>query len=183
MESVDLRSAWKQLADEIPSANYEPDNFLKGQPYPKVTAQLGKWHISLTGADLPKGLKQTTIEALYPFDNGCEFLLCKGSGCNLIDHIGSHIKTNDPIFDQHFTIKTKDSTSTLGVLADAEFRNRLNTFKDIRLQFKKAEIQYVLEFWDSILIVDVPSLKELFHVMAEMLDRLYIQCNKPEVDA
>ncbi len=179
MTTVDIRDSYKQLAAEM-SGQYEPDNFIKGQAYPKVIVQIRKWTLTLTASDLGHGLLQTTISADYPFEFGCRFTLCQGGACFISDKIGSHIKIGDPDFDKHFHMKTKDSSILQELLSDKLLKEHLRSFKSIRLEMRKSDNAHTLEFSDGIIIVDIPGLNDLFHLLANILDKIHELNYPPE---
>lgn len=173
---------WKQLSQEI-GADFVAGQLWKGS---KVQAHVGPWTITLDTFTVSSGQSQVTYTRMRaPYVNGGGFrftIYRKGIFSDLGKVMGMQdIEVGNPDFDAAFIIKGNDEFKVRELFANRKVQELISAQPQIHLTVRDSEGWFGPKFPDDVdelyfqvdgVIKDLPRLKLLYDLFAEVLDQL-----------
>lgn len=162
-------NAWKQLSSEV-GGEFVPGGAFRPS---KVQAQIERWTVILDTYSVPSGDSNTTYTRLRSSlqnKDGLQFTLFREGLVGKLDKaLGAQdIEIGVPDFDHDFVIQGNDESKVRALLADAKIRQMIQGQRSIRLGLKGDELLFEAQG----VIRDVPRLKALFGLFAELLKQV-----------
>jgi hypothetical protein len=173
---------WKKLSDEI-GADFVAGQLWKGS---KVAAHVGPWTITLDMYTVSSGhnhVTYTRMRAPYVSGAGLRFTIYrKGVFSALGKMLGMQdIEVGDPAFDESFIIQGNDEFKVRDLFSNKKIRELIDSQPEIHLSVRDSEGWFGPKFPDDVdelafqvvwVIKDLPRLKRLYDLFAEVLDQL-----------
>jgi len=173
---------WKQLSQEI-GADFVAGELWKGS---KVQAHVGPWTITLDTHTVSSGQSQVTYTRMRaPYVNGAGFrftIYRKGIFSDLGKLMGMQdIEVCNPEFDEAFIIKGNDEFKVRELFSNRKIQELITAQPQIHLSVHDSEGWFGPKFPDDVdelyfqvvgVIKDLPRLKLLYDLFAEVLDQL-----------
>ena len=173
---------WKQLSQEI-GADYVAGSLWQGS---KVQAHVGPWVITLDSYTVSSGHSQVTYTRMRaPYVNGGGFrfsIYRKGIFSELGKLMGMQdIEVGNPEFDEAFIIKGNDEFKVRDLFGNRKIQELIAAQPQIHLTVRDSEGWFGPKFPDDVdellfqvvgVIKDLPRLKLLYDLFAEVLDQL-----------
>jgi hypothetical protein len=173
---------WKQLSQEI-GADYVAGSLWQGS---KVQAHVGPWIITLDSYTVSSGHSQVTYTRMRaPYVNGGGFrfsIYRKGIFSELGKLMGMQdIEVGNPEFDEAFIIKGNDEFKVRDLFGNRKIQELIAAQPQIHLTVRDSEGWFGPKFPDDVdellfqvvgVIKDLPRLKLLYDLFAEVLDQL-----------
>jgi hypothetical protein len=178
MDEVSISDEWRRLVDKLReqglNANYHPPRILHGQPYPRVTVEGAKWHLSLDGAAYKGGLHSTTWSGPYTGKNPFKFFIRSGAWFNHFDRAFIKLAGRTPIeedFDKRVWVKSTNEALIKSVLND-DVRPKILTLETCLVGMDHQQESYELSFADTgvDITVDVERLQMMLDLMVSLMD-------------
>jgi hypothetical protein len=178
----DKDEIWRQLAEEI-RARFEQGTWRKGS---RVQIDVNEWTVTLDTYTVSAGHSHqvfTRMRAPFVNRDGFRFTVhCKGFLSNLGKALGMQdLEVGIPDFDERYIIKSNEEHLVRALFGNARIRELLDTQPSVHFQIKDDEGWFGPKFPEGVdelcfhvrgIIKDIPRLKQLFDLFAEVLQQL-----------
>lgn len=180
MNTVDIRSIWKEFANRI-GGDYQAEDPLKGKPYPSVTASRGGQALILNASDVPEGagLKFTAVIGEYQ-GAGFEFVVRTGGWFNPVEKLLAKtfgdIQVGEPDFDKETWITGKRKVAIATLFKNKSLQEQISKLETCRLaqEHNSGGDGYQISFVDcgTDITCDTERLNAIFELCWNTLDQI-----------
>jgi hypothetical protein len=179
---LDRDEIWRQLCEET-NARFEQGNWRKGS---RVQVDAGEWTVTLDVYTVSSGhshQQYTRLRAPFVNRDGFRFTIYRKS---FFSGVAKSLGMQDfevgyPEFDDNFIIKGSDEAKLRALFGNRRIRELLHAQPQVHLQVKDNEGFFGPKFPEDVdelcfqvhgVIRDIPQLKQLFELFAEVLQQL-----------
>jgi hypothetical protein len=179
---LDKEEIWRQLGEEM-KARFQEGNWRKGS---RVQVDAGEWTVTLDIHTVSSGHSHqhfTRLRAPYVNRDGFRFTIYrKGFFSGIAKSFGMQdVEVGYPDFDESFIIKGNDEAKLRSLFGNRRIRELLEIQPKVHFAVKDNEGIFGPKFPEDVdelcfqvrgVIKDIPQLKQLFELFAEVLQQL-----------